>query len=486
MIGVITLSPTAGSRRWCGWRRPAISSRAPRATSCRSRLDPRALAGAGLDRVPDAVGRLRRQCNRGAVAPRRSGDAQRWLGIGFIVVGVCARREELSRTSHAVTAPYLKFAGPSLDDATIEGVADVLRSGWIASGPWVQPFEAELSALCGGRPVRVIPRPPPRIEIALQIAGIGPGDEVITCAESFFTVLNMIVKVGARPVFVDCDLVTRNIDLARSRRQSRRARGRSCRRTGRARSVDMDALHAIAKRHGLRVIEDAALSRSGSRGRAATSARSATWSRSASIRTRTSPRSRAARSSSTTPTRRSAPRRCASTASRCCRTARATSRSPAASSTCPTSTRASASPARPPAGIPRDAARARRTLLRALARPIPRACCRRDRPTATANRGTCGACCCRSTGLAMTRLQFRDALEARGHRHRRIVRGAAPLHAGPHASATRRRLPEHRADRARDGDAAALTPTWRGRRRSCLRGRRRDHRRRASNDGAKP
>jgi len=158
-----------------------------------------------------------------------------------------------------VTAPYLKFAGPTLDAATIEGVADVLRSGHIASGPWVQQFEADLSAFCGGRPVRVMTSATAAVEVALQIAGIGPGDEVITCAESFFTVLNMIVKVGARPVFVDCDLVTRNIELA-AVEAAITPRTRAIMPTHWPGSlVDMDALHALAKRRGLRVIEDAAL-----------------------------------------------------------------------------------------------------------------------------------------------------------------------------------------------------------------------------------
>lgn len=158
-----------------------------------------------------------------------------------------------------MTAPYLKFAGPTLDAATIEGVADVLRSGHIASGPWVQQFEADLSAFCGGRPVRVMTSATAAVEVALQIAGIGPGDEVITCAESFFTVLNMIVKVGARPVFVDCDLVTRNIELA-AVEAAITPRTRAIMPTHWPGSlVDMDALHALAKRRGLRVIEDAAL-----------------------------------------------------------------------------------------------------------------------------------------------------------------------------------------------------------------------------------
>ena len=158
-----------------------------------------------------------------------------------------------------MSSTYLKFAGPAIDAATIEGVADVLRSGHIASGPWVQRFEEELSRFCGGRPVRVLTSATAAVEVALQVAGIGPGDEVITCAQSFFTVLNMIAKVGARPVFVDCDLVTRNIDLAAAE-AAITPRTRAIIPTHWPGSlVDMDALHALARRRGLRVIEDAAL-----------------------------------------------------------------------------------------------------------------------------------------------------------------------------------------------------------------------------------
>ena len=155
--------------------------------------------------------------------------------------------------------PYLKFAGPVLDEATIAGVGDVLRSGHIASGPWVRRFEASLSQFCGGRPVRVLTSATAAVEVALQLAGIAPGDEVITCAQSFFTVLNMIVKVGATPVFVDCDLVTRNLDLA-AVEAAITPRTKAIMPTYWPGSLpDLEALHALARTRGLRVIEDAAL-----------------------------------------------------------------------------------------------------------------------------------------------------------------------------------------------------------------------------------
>ena len=153
----------------------------------------------------------------------------------------------------------LKFAGPLIDEQTIAGVADVLRSGHVTSGPWVERFEDALSRICEGPPVRVLTSATAAIEVSLQLAGIGPGDEVITCAQSFFTVLNMIVKCGATPVFVDCDLVTRNIDLAQVEARIG-PRTRAIVPTHWPGSlVDMDALHALARRHHLRVIEDAAL-----------------------------------------------------------------------------------------------------------------------------------------------------------------------------------------------------------------------------------
>lgn len=154
---------------------------------------------------------------------------------------------------------YLPFARPTLDEDTISEVGDVLRSGWITSGPKVKAFEAGLSALAGGRPVRVLSSATGALEIALRICGIGPGDEVLTASMTFFAAPNMIVKVGATPVFVDVVPGTRNIDLeAAEARIGPRTKaimpthfaGLPC---------DMDALYALAKRRNLRVIEDCAL-----------------------------------------------------------------------------------------------------------------------------------------------------------------------------------------------------------------------------------
>ncbi len=156
-------------------------------------------------------------------------------------------------------AVYLKFAAPLIDEATVAGVAEVLRSGQIASGPWVERFEADLSAHCRDRSVRVVTSATAALEIALGVAGIGPGDEVIVSGQTFFAALNVIVRAGATPVLVDCEPVTRNLDLAQA----------AARVGPRTRAVlpthwpgsllDLDALYALARERDLRVVEDAAL-----------------------------------------------------------------------------------------------------------------------------------------------------------------------------------------------------------------------------------
>jgi len=155
---------------------------------------------------------------------------------------------------------FLPFTRPTIDEATIQGVVDVLRSGWITSGPRVKQFEAELSAYCGGRPVRVLSSATAGMEIALQLLDIGPGDEVITTPLSWVATGNVILHVGATPVFVDVDPITRNIDLDAVEAAI----------TPRTKAimpvdlaglpVDRDRLYDIAERHTLRVIEDAAQS----------------------------------------------------------------------------------------------------------------------------------------------------------------------------------------------------------------------------------
>src|SRR3954468_19463220 len=154
--------------------------------------------------------------------------------------------------------PFLPFSRPTIDEETIAAVGEVLRSGWITSGPKVQAFEALLSEYFGGRPVRTFNSGTCTMEIALRIAGVGPGDEVITTPISWPATANVIIEVGATPVFADIDPVTRNIDLDKLEAAI----------TPRTKAlipvylsglpVDMDRLYAIARAHKLRVVEDAA------------------------------------------------------------------------------------------------------------------------------------------------------------------------------------------------------------------------------------
>lgn len=155
--------------------------------------------------------------------------------------------------------PFLPFARPSIDADSIAAVADVLRSGQLASGPKVLAFEAALVAYLGGnRHVRVMTSATAGLEMALEVAGIKEGDEVIVPALSFAASANVVARLRAKPVFVDIDLYTRNMDMGQV----------SAAITPKTRAimpvhfaglpVDMDGLYGLASQHNLRVVEDAA------------------------------------------------------------------------------------------------------------------------------------------------------------------------------------------------------------------------------------
>jgi dTDP-4-amino-4,6-dideoxygalactose transaminase len=156
------------------------------------------------------------------------------------------------------TLPFIPFTKPTIDEATIAAVADVLRSGWITSGPKVLEFENALGDYLGGATVRCFANGTATMKIALQVAGIGPGDEVITTPISWVATSNVILAVGAKPIFVDVDPQTRNLDLNQVAKAITKNTKAIMPVYLAGLPLDVDALYALANQHGLRVIEDAA------------------------------------------------------------------------------------------------------------------------------------------------------------------------------------------------------------------------------------
>ena len=157
-----------------------------------------------------------------------------------------------------MTQPFIPFTKPTIDEATISAVADVLRSGWITSGPKVLEFESALGEYFGGATVRCFANGTATMKIALQVAAIGPGDEVITSPISWVATSNVILAVGAKPIFVDIDPQTRNIDLKKVAQAINQHTKAIMPVYLAGLPIDIDALYALATQHGLRVIEDAA------------------------------------------------------------------------------------------------------------------------------------------------------------------------------------------------------------------------------------
>jgi perosamine synthetase len=152
----------------------------------------------------------------------------------------------------------IEFARPSLGDAEAEAAAAAIRSGWVTGGPRLVEFERRFAARCGAAHGIGVSSWTTGAFLVLHAWGIGPGDEVIVPSLTFIASVNVVRHAGATPVFADVDPRTFNVDPADiEHRVTRRTKaiivvdqlGLPC---------DIDAIAAIAARHGLRLLDDAA------------------------------------------------------------------------------------------------------------------------------------------------------------------------------------------------------------------------------------
>jgi dTDP-4-amino-4,6-dideoxygalactose transaminase len=153
---------------------------------------------------------------------------------------------------------FLPFTRPSITEAEVLEVSETLRSGWITSGPRAAAFEKEFSAYVSAPFGIAVTSATAGFHILLHALGIGPGDDVITPSLTWPSPINMVVNVGARPVFADIDRRTFQLDPA-SVEQVLTPRtkamipvhfgGQPC---------DLDPLRALCEKHGVILIEDAA------------------------------------------------------------------------------------------------------------------------------------------------------------------------------------------------------------------------------------
>jgi len=100
---------------------------------------------------------------------------------------------------------FLPFSKPSIDEEEIRAVAEVLRSGWITTGPNASAFETEFAGYCDAEGAVALSSATAGMHLLLVALGIGPGDEVITPSMTWVSTVNAIVRAGATPVFADID-----------------------------------------------------------------------------------------------------------------------------------------------------------------------------------------------------------------------------------------------------------------------------------------
>jgi dTDP-4-amino-4,6-dideoxygalactose transaminase len=153
---------------------------------------------------------------------------------------------------------FLVFGSPLIEQPEIDEVVATLKSGWIGTGPKTHQFEDAFKDYVAAKYAVALNSCTAALHLALLALDIGPGDEVVVPALTFAATANVVVHCGAAPVFVDSNRMTQNIDPADFERKITpktkavivvHMAGRPC---------DMDAIMAIARRHNVKVVEDAA------------------------------------------------------------------------------------------------------------------------------------------------------------------------------------------------------------------------------------
>jgi dTDP-4-amino-4,6-dideoxygalactose transaminase len=159
---------------------------------------------------------------------------------------------------HVATASPVAFARPSIGDAEIDAVIATLRSGWLTTGPRVREFEEQFARFVGAPHAVAVNSCTAALHLSLLTAGIGPGDEVVTTPMTFCATANAVLHTGATPVFADIDLRSRNLspDAATAAITPRTKAVLPVHFAGTP--ADTRAFRALAARHSLAIVEDAA------------------------------------------------------------------------------------------------------------------------------------------------------------------------------------------------------------------------------------
>lgn len=153
---------------------------------------------------------------------------------------------------------FLPFAKPTISPEALAEVSACLTSGWITTGPRVKKFEDMLKAYCGAPQALAITSATAGLFMVLKALNLQLGDEVITTPMTFAATLNVIVLAGGRPVLVDVERDTLNMDVSKLEAAITRRTRAIMPVHFAGLPVDLDPIYALAQKHNLRVIEDAA------------------------------------------------------------------------------------------------------------------------------------------------------------------------------------------------------------------------------------